>query len=249
MPRAGDVMIMKSTPPSSTWRTSPPRSRPSTSPASSRSATPRSASCAAAAPRAASPRSTGRWARRLVARSSRSPTPLKSNEMAQVVFEPAQPLVVDSFKNCEGLSRIAFLDGQHRRHARQGHQGHPQGLGRNHPAAGALHTAAGRTGSPQVMHGGRLACGVTMRWRFRRRPVWLLRGRGRRFGVVVAWLQGLRMALWEVLLYLLRKHAYSLRGGGRALRRPLLAASRSSLAIWARCKFIHRLSEFLDLHT
>merc|ERR1711918_196940 len=35
----------------------------------------------------------------------------KSNEMAQVVFEPQQPLVVDSFKSCEGLSRIAFLDG------------------------------------------------------------------------------------------------------------------------------------------
>ena len=31
--------------------------------------------------------------------------------MAEVVFAPQQPLVVDSFKNCEGLSRIAFLDG------------------------------------------------------------------------------------------------------------------------------------------
>merc|ERR1712216_998521 len=39
------------------------------------------------------------------------PHSLKSNEMAQCVFEPQQPLVVDSFKNCEGLSRIAFLDG------------------------------------------------------------------------------------------------------------------------------------------
>lgn len=36
---------------------------------------------------------------------------LKANEMAEVVFEPCQPLIVDSFKNCEGLSRIAFLDG------------------------------------------------------------------------------------------------------------------------------------------
>ena len=36
---------------------------------------------------------------------------LKSNEMAEVVFQPQQPLVVDSFKNCEGVSRIAFLDG------------------------------------------------------------------------------------------------------------------------------------------
>ena len=33
------------------------------------------------------------------------------NEMAEVVFRPQQPMVVDSFKNCEGLSRIAFLDG------------------------------------------------------------------------------------------------------------------------------------------
>ena len=40
-----------------------------------------------------------------------NPHSLKSNEMAQVVFVPQQPLVVDSFKNCEGLSRIAFLDG------------------------------------------------------------------------------------------------------------------------------------------
>jgi len=40
-----------------------------------------------------------------------APHSLKSNEMAEVVFAPQQPLVVDSFKNCEGLSRIAFLDG------------------------------------------------------------------------------------------------------------------------------------------
>jgi elongation factor 1-alpha len=31
--------------------------------------------------------------------------------MAECVFAPQQPLIVDSFKNCEGLSRIAFLDG------------------------------------------------------------------------------------------------------------------------------------------
>lgn len=31
--------------------------------------------------------------------------------MAEVVFEPTQALIVDSFQNCEGLSRIAFLDG------------------------------------------------------------------------------------------------------------------------------------------
>merc|ERR1712048_1158536 len=40
-----------------------------------------------------------------------SPHSLKSNEAAQVQFEPQHPLVVDSFKSCEGLSRIAFLDG------------------------------------------------------------------------------------------------------------------------------------------
>jgi elongation factor 1-alpha len=39
------------------------------------------------------------------------PHSLKANEAAEVVFEPIQPLVVDSFKNCEGLARIAFLDG------------------------------------------------------------------------------------------------------------------------------------------
>merc|ERR1711861_2271 len=32
-------------------------------------------------------------------------------EMAECTFTPQQPLVVDTFKNCEGLSRIAFLDG------------------------------------------------------------------------------------------------------------------------------------------
>mmetsp|Transcript_33453 Transcript_33453/g.79349 ORF Transcript_33453/g.79349 Transcript_33453/m.79349 type:complete len:464 (-) Transcript_33453:63-1454(-) len=40
-----------------------------------------------------------------------NPHSLKSNEVATVVFKPCQPLVVDSFKNCEGLSRVAFLDG------------------------------------------------------------------------------------------------------------------------------------------
>jgi len=39
------------------------------------------------------------------------PHSLKSNEMAQCTFEPQQPLVADSFKNCEGLSRVAFMDG------------------------------------------------------------------------------------------------------------------------------------------
>merc|ERR1711865_1121539 len=35
----------------------------------------------------------------------------KSNEMAECYFQPQQPLVCDSFKNCEGLSRVAFMDG------------------------------------------------------------------------------------------------------------------------------------------
>jgi elongation factor 1-alpha len=39
------------------------------------------------------------------------PHALKSNEMAEVTFEPQQPLVCDTFKNCEGLSRVAFMDG------------------------------------------------------------------------------------------------------------------------------------------
>jgi len=39
------------------------------------------------------------------------PHSLKSNEMAECQFTPQQPLVVDTFKHCEGLSRIAFLDG------------------------------------------------------------------------------------------------------------------------------------------
>jgi len=40
-----------------------------------------------------------------------SPHSLKSNEMASCTFEPLQPFVVSGFKDCEGLSRIAFLDG------------------------------------------------------------------------------------------------------------------------------------------
>merc|ERR1712176_46020 len=39
------------------------------------------------------------------------PHSLKSNEMAEVAFQPQQPLVCDTFKNCEGLSRVAFMDG------------------------------------------------------------------------------------------------------------------------------------------
>jgi len=40
-----------------------------------------------------------------------SPISLKANEMAQCVFEPQQPFVVDTFKNCEGLGRVAIMEG------------------------------------------------------------------------------------------------------------------------------------------
>jgi len=39
------------------------------------------------------------------------PISLKSNEMAEAVFEPQQPFVVDTFKNCEGLGRVALMEG------------------------------------------------------------------------------------------------------------------------------------------
>lgn len=40
-----------------------------------------------------------------------TPYSLKANEMAEVVFRPVKPLVVDNFQSCEGLGRIAFLEG------------------------------------------------------------------------------------------------------------------------------------------
>jgi elongation factor 1-alpha len=40
-----------------------------------------------------------------------NPTALKSNEMGEAVFEPMQPFVVDTFKNCEGLGRVAIMEG------------------------------------------------------------------------------------------------------------------------------------------
>ena len=39
------------------------------------------------------------------------PHSLKSNEMAECCLQLQQPLVCDSFKNCEGFSRVAFTDG------------------------------------------------------------------------------------------------------------------------------------------
>jgi len=44
-------------------------------------------------------------------KKAEEPHSLKSNEMAEVVFEPQQPLVVDVFSNCEGLSRLAVMEG------------------------------------------------------------------------------------------------------------------------------------------
>jgi len=40
-----------------------------------------------------------------------NPAGLKANEMAQITFAPQQPFVVDSFKNCEGLGRVAIMEG------------------------------------------------------------------------------------------------------------------------------------------
>lgn len=39
------------------------------------------------------------------------PPHLKANEMAELVFEPQHPFVVDTFQNCEGLGRIAIMEG------------------------------------------------------------------------------------------------------------------------------------------
>ena len=39
------------------------------------------------------------------------PVFIAANEMAEVVFAPQQPFVLDSFKNCEGLGRVAIMEG------------------------------------------------------------------------------------------------------------------------------------------
>lgn len=39
------------------------------------------------------------------------PHSIKAGEMAELVFEPQQPFVIDSFKECEGLGRVAILEG------------------------------------------------------------------------------------------------------------------------------------------
>jgi elongation factor 1-alpha len=40
-----------------------------------------------------------------------SPANLKANEVAEITMEPQQPFVVDTFKACEGLGRIAIMEG------------------------------------------------------------------------------------------------------------------------------------------
>merc|ERR1719223_2735388 len=40
-----------------------------------------------------------------------NPPHLKANEMAEIVFEPQQPFVAESFKACEGLGRVAIMEG------------------------------------------------------------------------------------------------------------------------------------------
>merc|ERR1719231_1103362 len=39
------------------------------------------------------------------------PRTLQANEMAEVEFRPVTPLVLETWQRCEGLSRIAFLEG------------------------------------------------------------------------------------------------------------------------------------------
>jgi len=36
---------------------------------------------------------------------------LKANEMAEVVFEPQQPFAMSAFQECEGLGRVAIMEG------------------------------------------------------------------------------------------------------------------------------------------
>jgi len=40
-----------------------------------------------------------------------APAMVKANEMAYIKFDPQQPFVCDKFKNCEGLGRIAIMEG------------------------------------------------------------------------------------------------------------------------------------------
>jgi len=44
-------------------------------------------------------------------KKAEKPVHVKSNDMAEMEFAPAQPFVVDSFKACEGLGRVAIMEG------------------------------------------------------------------------------------------------------------------------------------------
>jgi len=44
-------------------------------------------------------------------KKAENPVYLKASEMAEVVFEPQQPFVVETFKTCEGLGRVAIMEG------------------------------------------------------------------------------------------------------------------------------------------
>jgi len=44
-------------------------------------------------------------------KKAENPVSLKAGEMGEVVFEPQQPFVVEAFKNCEGLGRVAIMEG------------------------------------------------------------------------------------------------------------------------------------------
>jgi elongation factor 1-alpha len=44
-------------------------------------------------------------------KKAESPANLKANEVAACTFEPQSPFVVDTFKACEGLGRVAIMEG------------------------------------------------------------------------------------------------------------------------------------------
>jgi len=46
-----------------------------------------------------------------VAKKAPDPHCLKANEMAQCNFEPQQPFTCEGFMQCEGLGRVAILEG------------------------------------------------------------------------------------------------------------------------------------------
>lgn len=54
-----------------------------------------------------------KWKLSKEAGNTKVPNPpcLKANEMGECVFAPMAPFVVDTFKNCEGLGRVAILEG------------------------------------------------------------------------------------------------------------------------------------------